>query len=188
MSLTQAQVAAAVRISRSVYSRIECGKLGHLSIVVATQIASVLGLDLVIRAYPGPTKLRDQPSLDRMAPVLKAAAVPIVIRTEVTLPQRPDGHPEQRAWDAMAEGDGKRTAMEMEMRLRDAQALERRIGLKLRDDPVDGFVLLLADTRTNRETLKLNPELFRWLPRLTIGVVLTALSAGRHPPSGIVFV
>ena len=117
---------------------------------------------------------------------MKEVSPPLAARTEVALPQRADAPTEQRAWDLMVTGAGKRTAMELEMRLRDAQILERRIRLKLRDDPVDAFVLLVANTRTNREVLSQHPDLLG-LPRLTPGSVLRALRDGRHPPSGTVF-
>lgn len=118
---------------------------------------------------------------------MSAVAAPLVVATEVPLPTLRDGPPEQRAWDAMITGHGRRTGVELEMRVRDVQALERRIRLKVRDDPVDGILLLLADTRTNRELLRSRFEILG-LPRLTIGLVLTALKSGRHPPSGIVLI
>jgi len=74
------------------------------------------------------------------------------------------------------------------MRLRNAQALQRRIGLKRRDDPVDSMVLLLADTHTNRRALRDSPDLFPGYPRLTFRELTRVLRAGQHPPSALVFV
>ena len=74
------------------------------------------------------------------------------------------------------------------MRLRDAQAVERRIGLKLRDDPPDRFLLLVADTRHNRRVIAAYPGLFADLPRPRPTAVFRALEAGIHPPTGILFV
>jgi hypothetical protein len=74
------------------------------------------------------------------------------------------------------------------MRLHDAQALERRVSLKRRDDPTDEFVLLVADTRNNRRVLAEFGGVFADLPRLRPGVVRDALAAGRHPPSGLLLV
>jgi len=88
----------------------------------------------------------------------------------------------------MLTGSGERTALEMEMRLRDGQAVERRIAAKCRDDPVDNFLLLIADTRGNRRVLAEHPELFSHLPRLKTSTVLKTLRAGRHPPSGLVLI
>lgn len=186
LGLTQQHVAAAIGISRSSYSRIEGARTHNLSVVRASQIGRVLGLDVVVRAYPGPTPLRDTAHAQRLERVLRHVAPPLTARTEVPLPQLAGAPYEQRAWDALIVGSGRRTAFEMEMRLRDGQALERRVRLKLRDDPVDGFLLLLADTRTNREVLK--TRLILGLPRLTIGLVVRALRAGQHPPGGVVLV
>lgn len=81
-----------------------------------------------------------------------------------------------------------RTAVELEMRLRDGQAAERRINLKRRDDPTDRFLLLVADTRTNRRVLAEHPDLFLELERVRLPVVIRALEAGEHPPTGLVMI
>jgi hypothetical protein len=70
-------------------------------------------------------------------------------------------------------GRDKRTSVELEMQVRDGQALERRMA---------------PDTRRNRQTLADHPELFPQLPRLTLSVIIKALRAGKHPPSGITLV
>lgn len=187
LGLSQMQVAAAVGISRSLYSRIENARLASLGIIVAAEIGSVLGLDVSVRAFPGPRSLRDEAQFTRLDRILGQVAQPLTWEREVALPQKLEARPEQRAWDAMIRGHGKRTAIELEMRIRDAQALERRVRLKLRDDPVEHFLLAVADTRTNRETLNALPQLLG-LIRLTPSQVIRELRAGRHPPSGIVLV
>jgi transcriptional regulator with XRE-family HTH domain len=166
VGLSQAHVARAVGVSRSTYSRIEAADVVSLSVVRANQIAAVLGLDLSVRTYPGASPLRDAASLERLEKFLRHVANPLVYRTEVPLPPRTGGPPEQRAWDALISGLGRRTGVELEMRLRDIQALERRLELKRRDDPVDSFVLLVADTRGNRTTLTDNPHVIPRQARL----------------------
>jgi len=81
---------------------------------------------------------------------------------------------------------GGRTTVELEMRIRDGQAVERRIALKRRDDPSDVFLLVLAATRTNRELMWSQPSLFADLPRLRTANVLAALRRGEHRPTGLV--
>ena len=186
LGLSQARVGAAAGISGSHYSRVENGRLVRLGIVRASLIGRALGLDMVVRAYPGPPPLRDAGHARHLDALLQHAAAPLTVRTEVPLPQRAAAPTEQRAWDAVVSGAGLCTAFEMEMRLRDGQALERRLQLKLRDDPVDRFVLALADTRTNRAALRARSLL--GLPRLTPGLIASALRAGQHPPSGVVLV
>ena len=188
IGLSQAEVARAIGVSRSTYTRMEAGHALSLSIVRASQAAAVLGLDLAVRTYPGASPLRDVASIERLARFLRHVSNPLSCRTEVPLPQRPNAQLEQRAWDALITGRGKRTAVELEMRLRDAQALERRIEQKRRDDPVDSFVLLIADTRGNRAVLSENPQLFSGLARLTVRAVTRMLEAGRHPPTCMVLV
>ena len=74
------------------------------------------------------------------------------------------------------------------MRLTDVQAMRRRVDLKRRDDPTESFLLLIADTRSNRRVLAEFGGLFADLPRLPSSVVRDALAAGRHPPGGLMLV
>ena len=150
-----------------------------------SRIASVLGLELSVRVYPGGDALRDVASARRLDALGARVAQPLRFRKEVPLPASTD-YPEQRAWDAEVRGAGMRTTFELEMRLRDAQAVERRITLKRRDDPSDGFVLLVAATRHNRRVLADHPGFFGDLPRLRPSALYRSLEAGRHPPSGLV--
>lgn len=188
LGISQQRVADAARIQRSRYSRIECGRVEALTIVEASRVASVLGLDLVVRAYPGGSPLRDAAHAERLRRILSHVRPPLRYRLDVPLPQRPDQPMEQRGWDAMLYGRARRTGIELEMRLWDAQATIRRHAMKQRDDRVDGFLLVLADTRTNRRVYAENADLWPDLPRLRTSRVLAALDAGEHPPSGIVFI
>lgn len=188
IGLSQQLVADAAGISRSTYTRIEAGKLHSLSVLIANLVAAVLGLDLGMRTFPGPNALRDGAQAAHLARVLDNVGAPLTSRTEVVLPQRPDQPFEQRAWGAQVTGLGRRTAFEMEMRVHDAQATERRINLKARDDPVDNLVVLIADTHANRRVLKENPGLFPELARLTYATLTKLLRAGQHPPSCLVLV
>ncbi len=162
LGVSQEHVAAAARVSRPRYSKIERAKAPTLTIAEAGRLASVLGLDLWLRLYPGPEPLRDEASSRLLRSLLAHARAPL--------------------------GQRKRTAIELEMRLRDGQAVEPRIALKRRDDPTEAFLLAIAGTRANRRLLRANPGLFADLPRLRASDVLAALEAGRHPPTGLVLV
>jgi hypothetical protein len=88
-------------------------------------------------------------------------------------------HGDRRAWDAIA--------VEAETRLRDIQALERRIALKQRDGGVDVVILLVNDTAANRRVLAAHREALRARFPLDGRAILAALRAGRAPQdSGIV--
>ena len=187
LGVSQEHVARAARVSRPRYSRIERGRAPTLTLVEAARIGSVLGLDLWVRLYPGPEALRDAASSRRLRSLLAHVRPPLSWRTEVPLPPSPD-RLEQRAWDAVVSGRRRRTAIELEMRLHDGQAVERRVALKRRDDPTEAFLLVIAGTRTNRRVLRDHPELFPDLPRLRLADVLAALEAGQHPPTGLVLV
>ncbi len=162
--------------------------MGSLQIATASRVAAVLGLDLAVRAYPGAGSMRGAAHTARIASVMRHVAPPLSFANEVPLPQGTERPFEQRAWDAMVSGRDKRTGFEMEMRIRDGQALERRIELKRRDDPVDGVVLLLADTKNNRDAINGNSGLFPGLTRLTFRELARLLRSGQHPPSSLVFV
>jgi transcriptional regulator with XRE-family HTH domain len=54
---------------------------------------------------------------------------------------------DQRAWDAMIEGPGWSYGVEAETAPTDAQALARRIALKVRDSEVDGVILVIPGSR-----------------------------------------
>ena len=78
--------------------------------------------------------------------------------------------------------------LRLDGRMADGQALERRLALKLRDDPEGHLILLVAETRTNRAVLRsISSGLTELLPNGTRDL-LAALAAGRDPgASGIAF-
>jgi len=115
VGLSQHAVAEAAGISRLSYLRIEHGQQRTLTMLSASRVAAVLGLDLSVRVYPGANPLRDTASLARLERILETVAPPLSYRTEVPLPQSATGAREQRAWDAMLFGYGRRTGIEMEI-------------------------------------------------------------------------
>jgi transcriptional regulator with XRE-family HTH domain len=184
--LSQAEVARTARVSRQAYSRIERGADRHLTIVTASRVAAGLRLRLSVRAFPSGPRTRDAAHAKHLASVLSHVGPPLRHRVEVPLP-RTEERPEYRAWDAVIWSNGQRTAIELETRLYDVQAQLRAINLKRRDDPPDRFLLVLADTRTNRRVVADYPELFAELPRVRKSRVVAALGFGAHPPSGVMF-
>jgi len=185
LGLSQQHVADAAGIARSVYSLVERAKFAKLPVMIAARIAAVLGLDLYVALYPGARTTRDAASAAKLATLLGRVGAPLQHRTEVPL-ARTSGRPEQRSWDGMVFGAGERTGIELEMRLYDVQAQRRRHNLKRQDDPVDYFLLVIADTRHNRAVLRAYPELFADLPRLRTVNVFKALGAGKHPGTGLI--
>ena len=186
LGLSQDHVATAVGIKRRKYGRIEAGQT-PVTVDEVDRIAAVLGLEVSIRLYPAGPAVRDVGQARKLVQFLARARPPLGSRVEVGLPAR-EGAYEQRAWDAVLFGRGERTACELEMRLRDVQAMRRRHDLKRRDDPTEHFLLLIADTRHNRRVIREFADLFEDLPRLRPSDVYRALKAGRHPPTGLLFV
>lgn len=184
LGLSQREVAAAAKIDRADYSRIEAGKLDYLSVARACRVGAVLGLDVSVRAFPGGRPIRDAGQATALQKLLEHVRPPLAFRTEVPLPRTIE-RPEHRAWDAVLYGSGQRTAIEFERRLYDLQAQLRRHRMKLRDDPVDHLLLVVSNTRANRRAVSEFTELLVDLPRLRTSTVLAMLRSGRHPPTGI---
>jgi transcriptional regulator with XRE-family HTH domain len=183
--LTQADVARTAGLTRQTYGRLEQGRRPTTSIREAARIAAALGHELSVRMYPAGDPIRDAGQQRRIAMLVAAARPPLRVRTEVPLPRR-DDRQELRAWDLELRLDESRMVVEVEMRLRDIQALERRIALKRRDDPAGGFLLAIADTRRNKHVLVTHPESWPDLSRLRRHAVVRALERGGMPPSGLV--
>ena len=103
-------------------------------------------------------------------------------RTEVPLPIPGD----RRAWDEVIDGAGWSMPVEAETRLRDVQALSRRVALKCRDAGVERVLLVVADTRHNRSTLRLyGTDLAAAFP-VSGRAALAALRAGRQPEASAI--
>jgi len=148
--LGQADVAATLGISTAQLSRMERGLAPDLTIDRAARWFAVLGLDLSVRAYPAGDPIRDAAHIALLERLRLRLHPSFRWRTEVPLPIPGD----RRAWDATATAPIVRVGIEAETRIRDVQAVDRKVGLKERDGGMDRVVLLVADTRSNRATLR----------------------------------
>ena len=93
---------------------------------------------------------------------------------------------DRRAWDAILAIGVERCPIEAETALRDLQATDRRIVLKMADTGTTRVILLVADTGANRRVLRAHRELLRDRYPLDGRVILRALRDGRCPEeSGI---
>jgi transcriptional regulator with XRE-family HTH domain len=184
--LTQEAVGRAIGVSHSRIGRLERGEIGAPDLELIGACCAVVGLDLGIRTFPAGDPIRDRAQLALLERFRRRLHPGLRWGTEVPLPI--DG--DLRAWDAeiRPRAPGRwRARVEAETRIADGQALERKLALKLRDDPDGHLILLVSDTRANRAALaSLAPGLAAVLPRRT-REIMTALGAGREPPgSGIV--
>ena len=147
---------------------------------------AVVGLDLSIRAYPAGDPIRDRAQLALLERFRARLHPSLRWRTEVPLAIERD----LRAWDAVVSGAAPerwRVRVEAETNVADGQALERPLQLKIRDDPVGHVVLLVSETLTNRQAMRLLKDGLRETLPLDAREMMASLAAGRDPGgSGIV--
>jgi hypothetical protein len=170
--------------------RVERGLVHNVSVSQMARIGGVVGLDVRVRAYPGPDPVRDIAQLRLLGRLEERLHGSLTFRTEVPLPIAGD----QRSWDGWIRGfenrpdHGSGLPVDAETRLHDVQALLRRLALKVRDSGVEHVLLVLAETKANRYALAhADPILGATFP-VSPRRALAALAAGRHPGgSAIVF-
>jgi hypothetical protein len=179
--ISQATAGKAAGMSEAQWGRLERGALERVDIVQLCCAGRALGWKGSWRYFPVADAVRDAPQLNLLRRFEALLGPPLHMRREVPLPVAGD----LRAWDGMVHGDGAPFVVEGEAHAGDVQALERRLRLKLRDDPRAG-VLVLALTRSShhRALLAAHREVLRDLLPLDNAAVLPLLRAGRRPPAG----
>lgn len=184
-------VASRCGISAPMVSRIERGVHQAVSHEDLVLLGTTLELDVRLRTYPGPDAPVDGPQL-RLLERLRARLPPrVTMLREVPLPLVGD----QRAWDAvlgeLVDRSGhaaEKLPVDAETRLIDQQAQIRRLQLKLRDSGFGNVLLLLADTRRNREAVAVAARLIAADFPVPARQALARLAEGVHPGgSAIVF-
>ena len=175
--LAQDDVAATVGISRSQYSRIERGLSPDLSIDRAARLFAVLGQELSVRAFPSGDPIRDVAHAALLERLHARCHRLFRWRTEVPFPIPGD----LRAWDATAVSPECRIGIEAETRLRDIQALDRRLALKERDGGMDRLVLVVLDSRCNREVVRAHGDILAGRFPVPGRRALELLAAGVDP-------
>ena len=181
--LSLSEVGRTCGISRSQVARIERAQVEIVQVHHLVRIGAAVGLDVRLRAYPRGDPIRDAAQVRLIDRFRNRIDPELAVRTEVPLPIEGD----LRAWDAWVDGfqdpapDQVGMPVEAETRIADLQATTRRLTLKMRDGNVRSVVLVVADTRTNRATVRAAAaaihELFPVVPR----VAWAALASGRHP-------
>lgn len=153
--LGQDDVAAALGLSRSQYSRMERGLSPDVSIDRAARLFAVLGQELSVRAFPAGDPIRDIAHAALLERLHARCHRSFRWQTEVPLPIPGD----LRAWDATAGCPTCRIGVEAETRLRDIQALDRRLAIKERDGAMDRLVLVVLDSRSNRQVIRAHGDI-----------------------------
>lgn len=176
--MSQQTLADLVKVSRPRVSRIERMREPDVPARLLAHMAACVGLDLAIRTYPGGDPALDAAQRRLLARLRDRLGPDWAWEFEVPLPLLED----PRAWDAVATcaATGLRIHVEAETRVDDIQALLRRVSLKRRDGGATRVVLLVADTRHNRDVCASAGELRAAFP-LDARHALSALAQGRDP-------
>jgi transcriptional regulator with XRE-family HTH domain len=175
--LSQASIGRAVGLSGPAVSRIERGQVRTVSILNLARLLSIVGLDLSARAYQTGTPMRDKAQIALLGHLRTYLPASVSWQTEVPVGSSGD----LRAWDAVIRLGDDRIAVEAETRLTDVQAVERRIALKLRDSGMSKAILLLANTRTNRTSIRVFQLSLSASFPVSGADALNSLRAGRLP-------
>ena len=162
--------------SHATIGRLERGEARFLTVEMMTIVATVLGLDLRVGLYPIGSALRDAGHLALLERLRVRLGSMVRWRTEVPVPIPGD----LRAADACIDSADLDAMVEAETRLSDTQALLRRIDTKQRDMGVRRVILLVADTRHNRDVIASTAILRERFP-ISTRACLAALSVGRDP-------
>jgi transcriptional regulator with XRE-family HTH domain len=182
--LSQEDVGRAIGLSKARISAIERGTHPGVSFVVIAQMLAAVGLELAARAFPVEGGLRDAGQGRLLRRFLPRVAPTVAWRTEVPI----GGPGDLRAWDALLSVGQVKVGVDAETRLRDFQAVDRRVMLKARDSRVDRVILLVADTRHNRDVLRaLRGASLANYP-IAPGSALAALAEGRDPGGNAIVV
>jgi len=178
--LTLDEVGRVAGLSGSQVGRIERARHEAVSAMQLVRIGAVVGLDVRIRAYPGPDPMRDAAQVALLSRFRERLHRDLTFRIEV--PLRIDD--DLRAWDGVVGGlhgaDGTIPA-EAETRIHDVQSQFRRIELKARDAGMEHVIVVIADTGTNRDAIR--SACARLADRFPISPrrALAALGRGEHP-------
>jgi transcriptional regulator with XRE-family HTH domain len=178
--LTIADVAAAVGLSPSQVSRIERVIHPNVTVVQLARVGAVVGLDVRIRAYPGPAATRDAGQLKLMHAFRERLHPNLRMRLEV-----PVAPGDQRAWDAVlshfVDSPGSFVPTEFDSVIVDFQAQLRRTTLKCADAGCERLLWVVAATRRNRTAIRAVRTLVADTFPVSSRTALRALREGRNP-------
>ena len=175
--LTQAQVAAALGVSRDLVGRVERRLVRRLSVEYLVRHAAVLGLKASIKLYPLGGAIRDEAQALWIAKLVERIGHAWRVALDVPIPLPGD----LRAVDVLLTSGASRIAVEVITRLRDLQAQIRAAQLKQRDLGADRLIIVVAGNHANRLAIAAaRPTLLATFDTDTRRV-LAALAAGADP-------
>ena len=173
---SQDDLGALVGLSGSEVGRVENARAPWLTVIHASELLSVLGLELWAKTYPVGPPVRDAGHLRLLGDFESRLPASVRRHREWPIPNDRD----RRAVDMVLVGLPARTGVEAETVLGDLQDLEREINLKQRDANLERMILLVRGSRRNREILRAADALRRAFPIQT-RAVLAALAEAKDP-------
>lgn len=182
--LSQSHVAGAAGLKQSRISRTERNEPPMARVDELARHCAVLGHELSVRAFPVGSPVRDAAQRDVLRALQGMVDPAFRWRFEVGL----DLPGDRRAWDAWLDGPGD-VAIDAETRLRDIQAVQRKLELKWRDSGSPRLILVLSASRHNRRVVREHRAALASMLPLDTREVLASLRSGRVPrANGIAFV
>jgi transcriptional regulator with XRE-family HTH domain len=182
--LTQAELAARLGWSQARISLIERGRYAHATPADLGRHAAAVGLRLYLRAFPGRRRLLDAPQLALLSRLRELIHAAWQWELEVPMPRPGD----LRAGDCRLVLGACSILVEAITRLADLQAQLRDARAKAAELGVNRLILLVADTRANREAYREAGAAVGAAFPTTGRAILRALREGRDPEAdGIVF-
>lgn len=183
LGVSQRQLARALGLSQSEIASLETFKIVHVSLRRLSEVAALLGLRVSLTFHPDGQPLRDsghEALIERLVRLLSPAWR---ARREVPFPN--DNDP--RWWDLLLRLPNQLVGVEAETRVRDLQALVRRIRARALSGGVDCVLLVLSDSATNRRVVEQLRDALGEEFAIRPAELLAALRAGRPlPGSGVI--
>ena len=178
--VSQRTLARRLRCSRQLIGAMESGHLQDIGAIQLARMGAAVGLDVPIRTYSSGSPLRDAAQLRLLERFRETIGDAWMWRTEVAVSDSPD---DRRAIDVVLANATRRVGIEAVTRLTDAQDQVRSFLLKQEAAALECMVVVLSDTRHNRQAVRdagatLRPA-FPGMSRST----LRDLRAGRVPPT-----
>ena len=146
-----------------------------MTIDLVARVGEVVGLQLAAQLYPNGDPVRDRAHL-ALLERFRHRLPGIRLKVEVPIPIAGD----RRSADAIVKFEEGQALTKAETRLEDLQLIKRRALAKQRNLGAKRLILLVADTRHNRDVIGRHPELRERFP-IDTRACLSTLRRGEDP-------
>ena len=150
LGLSQAAVGSELGWSQAFVSRLDRNLVPNVSLLDLCLLAAVYGLEPSLSFHRIGPALRDKGHEALIARLLRLLPPAWKVAREMAFPNPGD----PRWWDVLLGLPGFKLGVEAETRIRDMQALIRRMRERAAQGGVDEFLLVLSDSHHNRDLLE----------------------------------